>query len=312
MFKLDLKISESNIKIGLDKSLFLIGSCFSNEIGSLLSAYKFNTLSNPGGIIYNPISIFKILEGSIDRDNIVTNNGISYHWDYHGSISATTKLDLNQKVDDLIKTTRSFLETSDIIIISLGTSFVYEKEEKIVANCHKVPSKEFNKRLLSKEEILEAYDAIYPALSKKDIIFTVSPVRHIRDGLVENNLSKSILLQAVHELVEKYQNIEYFPSYEIIIDELRDYRFYKSDMIHPSEQAVEYIWNKFASTYFDEHSLNFCKKWQKILNSIHHKPFLPESESHQNFLSDTIKELKNLNDQIDVSNEIDLLEKQLR
>lgn len=315
MFKLNFNLSPSNAKINLQDKIYLTGSCFSDEIGELLSAYKFNNIHNPFGTLYNPVSIFKTLNGDLDSSNILENHGVFYHWDCHGKISSLSDDDLNKTIASSLETSSNFLANTNVVIVTLGTSFVYELKDtgQVVANCHKVPTSKFNKRLLSKEEIVQSFAALHEKLnSNLNIIFTVSPVRHIRDGLVENNLSKAILLQAVHEIVNEYKNAEYFPAFEIMNDELRDYRFFAEDMAHPSPQAIDYIWERFSDVYFHDDSKSFIRDWAKIRHAMNHKPFQSESVQHQNFLKRTISKLHELSDKIDVSHELNTLQNQLQ
>ena len=314
MFKLDLQIPASDSEISLGDKIYLAGSCFSDEIGKKLGANKFKYLSNPFGTIYNPISIFKTLEGSLDSDHTVRSQDVFYHWDCHGQISGLQKEELSIKVNTALESSQEFLNEADHLIITLGTSFVYRlnSTNHIVANCHKVPSQEFTKELLTKEEIVNSFAKIYEGLNNKlNIVLTVSPVRHIRDGLAENNLSKAVLINSVHEIVLQYPNVHYFPAYEIVIDELRDYRFFAEDLVHPSSQAIDYVWTKFSETYFKKETQTLLASWSDLRLAIQHQAFQPRSAAHQNFLRQTIKKVENLKSKIDVSDELKHLQDQL-
>ncbi|WP_370090519.1 GSCFA domain-containing protein [Ekhidna sp.] len=316
MFKLNFDIPKSEDKIRLSDPIYLMGSCFSDEIGTLLKDNKFDTLSNPFGTIYNPISLFKLLQNDVQVDNLIESHGVFYHWDAHGSISGLSSKKTIESFRRQVDLSNEFLTRSKWLIITLGTSIVYElKDSSIVANCHKVPSSSFSKRFLNHNEIMERFNKLYSYLraanSELNIIFTVSPVRHVRDGLVENNRSKAILIDAVHEIVEPYENVSYFPSFEIVMDELRDYRFFKPDMIHPSDQAILYVWKRFVETYFDNESKAFLDDWEKLKSAIKHKPFQPKSNSHQQFIKSTLSKLEKLNQKVNVSVEIEELKKQL-
>lgn len=314
MFKLDFKILPSETKITLKDKIYLSGSCFSDEIGSKLTTYKFNNLHNPFGTLYNPVSIVKSVSGSFDLKNVVESQGVYYHWDSHGKISGLSQGEVEKQVQVLQRSSTSFLEDATVLILTLGTAFVYRYQQtgEIVGNCHKVPAKNFTKQLLSKEEIIQSFSDLYKSLeSNLMIVFTVSPVRHTRDGLVENNLSKAILIEAVHEMVDRYENVHYFPSYEIMNDELRDYRFFGEDMIHPSKQAVDYIWDKFSEMFFDDKTKTFVKKWDKIVQALDHNAFQPKSNQHQKFLKQTLSTLEELKDQVDVSNEMKTIQNQI-
>ncbi|MEP5611741.1 MAG: GSCFA domain-containing protein [Cyclobacteriaceae bacterium] len=315
MFKLNLDIPPSSSRISLEDKIYLTGSCFSDEIGARLSTSKFDNIHNPFGTLYNPLSIFKTLRGDLDPSNTIENQGVFYHWDYHGKISSLSDEDLEKKVVSSLSASNNFLANSKYLIVTLGTSFVYELNEtsQVVANCHKVPASKFRRRLLDKDEIVQSFGSLHEKLNPNlTIVFTVSPVRHAKDGLVENNLSKAILLQAVHQTVNDYENVEYFPAFEIMNDELRDYRFFAEDMVHPSQQAVDYIWQKFSDVYFDDNLKAFIQDWAKIRHAINHKPFQPKSAQHIDFVKRTISKLHQLGDRVDVSHELETLQSQLQ
>ncbi|MEP1032129.1 GSCFA domain-containing protein [Ekhidna sp.] len=317
MFKLPFNIPRSLKKIDLSDPICLIGSCFSDEMSKHLSRNKFNHLSNPFGTIYNPHSIVKLLSGQVSSNRITESQGVSYHWDAHGVISGLSKKEVEKSFEHKQIELQNFLSSAKWLIITLGTSFVYvHSDAGVVANCHKVPATSFKKRLLNQKEIIDQFSELHSHLSginqKLNILFTISPVRHIRDGLIENNRSKAILLDAVHTLTELYDNVGYFPSYEILIDELRDYRFYQSDMIHPSEEASEYIWNMFSDSYFDQETKKILSEWGKIRTALNHKPFQPKSEPHQKFLKSTLKKLLSMNGKMDVTVELEQLKNQIK
>ena len=323
MFRTPVIPGKSAEKIKLGQSLLLIGSCFSVHIGQKLTENKFNALTNPFGVIYNPVSIFKllgnaILENPIDEKFIIKNQGIYRHYDFHSDISATDKNELLSLIGEAYKYSKIYLLNSRWIIITLGTAIVYrhKKLHAIVGNCHKIPSGEFNKERLQPEEILNAFATFYTGLKKVNdqfnIILTVSPVRHIKDSLETNNLSKSILRYACEIISETYDNVQYFPSYEIMMDDLRDYRFYETDMLHPNAQAIDYIWEAFQHSYFNDETIGFVKDWRKIRNALQHKPFYPDSEEHQQFIRNTIQQLKIFSEKVDITSELKILENQLR
>ena len=217
----------------------------------------------------------------------------------------------------LLDRMRERLAHTDLVILTFGTVFVYQLKAngEMVANCHKVPQKQFDKKLLSVEEIVSGFQAIKEKIEKLNpnirFLLTVSPVRHTREGLPQNNLSKSILRMACHELCEAHSNVSYFPAYEIMLDDLRDYRFYEKDLIHPNEQAQDYIWQQFSQTHFDDETLSFVNEWSKVKSALAHKPFDAQSEEHQQFLKATLKKLQNLSGQVDVSEEIERLQSQM-
>ncbi len=321
MFRTEIIPQPSDINISLKDVVYMIGSCFTENIGRKFRAYKFDIQTSPFGIIYNPYSIFKLLKNSLsenldDTGGIIENQGIFRHFDAHSDISATTRQELEKKLIDAYAQSRKKLLKAKVLIVTLGTSIVFKhnKYNDIVANCHKIPSPEFEERLLTPDEILDSFDRFYRKLTtiNKDvkIIFTVSPVRHVRSTLIRNSVSKSILRLAVHLLCDNYSHIEYFPSYEIILDDLRDYRFFKPDLVHPDEVAVDYVWEKFKNVYFDEETRKFIVEWDKIIKAVSHKPFNPASREHQQFIDNTITRLRQFEGRVDISEELKILEDQ--
>lgn len=316
--QLDFPVRTSFKKISLDDQIYLMGSCFSDEIGSRMSSSKFNVISNPFGTVYNPHSIFKLLSGKIEHENTIESEGIHYHWDAHGKISSLTQAGLKKITKQRLYESYEFVQKSKWLIITFGTAWVYRyrKTGEIVANCHKVPNNEFYKELLSIEEIAAAFRNFKMEITSTNpyinIVLTVSPVRHIRDGLVENNRSKARLLESVHDMVDRFENVDYFPSYEIMYDELRDYRFYNADLVHPNTQAINYIWKKFGESYFEEDTISLIKRWDKLKTALNHQPFQPLSKSHQNFLKSTLTELESLNKRMDLTQEIKLVKSQIK
>lgn len=296
-----------------------MGSCFSDHIGGRLKDNKFNILTNPFGVIFNPISINKLLnvsskKGNLNTLNWITSQDIHLHHDVHSSLGDMDKQTAKDNVDSAISDMHDQLKQSKWLMITWGTAIVYEHKVSgnIVANCHKVPVDQFNKRLLTKEEIIESFESVMETLSPDlNIVLTVSPVRHLKETLELNSVSKSILRIASHELSNRIEQVQYFPAYELVLDDLRDYRFYKPDMLHPSDEAIDYVWQKFTSAYFDTSTFSFLEKWKKIRTAINHRPFNPQSDAHLKFVRSTIKTLIELKGEIDVSKEIDLLEQQL-
>lgn len=284
-FRTELHTEESNDKITFTDKLFTIGSCFSDEIGTKLLHHGFQVQCNPYGTVFNPISLTKLLHhtiqnASVEETDVYNENDRYMHFDFHSSFCNNTARGVVTSINEAIQSSHVAMHASQWLIISLGTSFVYEflPTGTLVSNCHKVPNQLFRKTLLTEPTMLEslcrAIDAVLVFNPKLKIIFTVSPVRHIKDGLINNNLSKSQLITSVHRLIEKYPAIQYFPAYEIMLDDLRDYRFYKEDMIHPTEQAVSYIWKKFCDVYLDDTTLKQAQdfhKSRKLALHIKHK-----------------------------------------
>lgn len=322
MFRTEIHISPSDTKINLQEKIITTGSCFSDAIGSQLLQNKFDVLVNPFGTTYNPYSIHKTLRYAIYNQVVpehtyLENQGIVSNYDFHSSFSSHEKSEVEKKLKELIGATHYFLKDASWIIIAYGTAWVYERNDTgdIVANCHKVPSANFTKSLLSQKKVLESFQEFYQGLKtfnpKCKVILTVSPVRHIKDTLELNSVSKAVLRLACQTITEMHSDVFYFPSFEIMMDDLRDYRFYKSDMLHPSEDAEEYIWNKFVNSFLDESTKDFIKQWQPIQTALQHKPFHPKSIAHQSFLRNTLSQLEALQKIASVEREIQFVKSQL-
>ncbi len=287
----ELDLSPHKKPANYHQRVMTIGSCFSDHIGTKLCNHNIPVIVNPLGITFNPISLSKALSRSIKRDLIEINDlqscqGLYAHFDFHGKFNNPEKNVCYQSINRSISTAHEFIDKGiDYLIITLGTAFVYKHRstEKIVNNCHKLPSDQFDRKLLNVDQIVASLsDSINDIITinpEAEVIFTVSPVRHIRDGIVNNARSKAILVEACHQLCEAFSCVNYFPSYEIMMDVLRDYRFYHSDMIHPSDQAVDYIWDKFYQWFYDDKSQQFIKESEKINKMKAHRILHPETES---------------------------------
>lgn len=317
-----IHITPSSIQINHQSNILTIGSCFANVIGEKLESFKFKVKTNPFGVIFNPLSIFQVLEASITGANLfknssVENNGIWYNYHLHSDFSSSSKEDLENTISNTISDIHSFIKAASTITLTFGTSFTYRllNTQEIVANCHKIPASNFKKELLDVSTIVSEFTRVHELLKQinpsVNFILTVSPVRHMKDGMEQNSISKSILRTACHLMQQNHADVEYFPAYEIMMDDLRDYRFYKADMLHPTEVAEEYIWSKFIEKNVDQSSQDFIKEWRFIQRAISHKPFHPTSEAHQKFLKETITKLRKLSNLIDTEEEIKLLENQL-
>ncbi len=293
-------------KISHTQKLLLTGSCFTEHIGNYLHERKFNTLVNPNGIVFNPISVVDAITSWIENKtyaeyDLVQHNGGWHSWDHHSRFSHTNSQMVINGINAAIKNAHVFLKETDWLIITFGSAFVYALKEQnnyTVANCHKLPGDKFTKRLLTTEEIIAAVgnlvyrlQLVNPALK---IIFTISPVRHIRDGVIENNLSKATLIQAVHHMVAKFAHLYYFPSYEIVIDELRDYRFYAEDMVHPNETAIRYVAEKFQQACIQPENYSLIAALEKINIAMKHRPFDTTSPAHRQFLQAQLKMVNEL------------------
>ena len=286
---------QSHNIIDYHSNMLLLGSCFSESIGEKFSYFKFQTTVNPFGIIFNPVSLAKIVERSIKQhyyteNDIFCHNDLWHCFEAHSELSNPSKQTLLNTLNQLLDSTNKQLQNSTHIIITLGTSWVYRfiETDQIVANCHKVPQKQFTKELLSIEDITKSLERMMHSIrivnSNATIIFTVSPVRHIKDGFIENTLSKAHLIAGIHHTKKYLPTIKYFPSYEIMMDELRDYRFYTEDMLHPNQIAINYIWDKFLHVWISEDALKTMDAIATIQKGIFHIPFNPNSEAHKVFL----------------------------
>ena len=310
-FSTKVNISKSTFSITHQDSILLLGSCFTENIGNYLKNYQFKSTLNPFGIIYNPVSIFNGLNRITEKKLYIENDLLEHHelfisLDHHGIFSGTDKDKVLENMNAEIENAHEVFNHSKFIIITLGTSFVYHhlQQDKIVANCHKIPNKEFEKRLLTIEEITSSFNEIASKLKDKTILFTVSPVRHWRDGAVENQRSKSILIESIHQLISENDNCFYFPAYEIMMDELRDYRFYTEDMLHPNQVAIKYIWQRFTETYFDDETNLINQKIEKINLLLQHRIKNAHTKSQQDFeqkIKDSIVAFKKMFPTMDVA-----------
>ena len=291
--KIPLKRATKNL-IDYQSNILLLGSCFSENIGDKLSYFKFQSTQNPFGILFHPKAIENLITNTSNKkvyssDDLIYQNEIWHSFDAHSSLSSASENELLNKLNVAISLTNKKIKEASHIVITLGTSWVYRyiETDTIVANCHKIPQKKFLKELLSVSEISESLarsiSLIKSVNSDAALIFTVSPVRHLKDGFIENTQSKSHLIAAIHTLVNE-QDVSYFPSYEIMMDELRDYRFYAEDMIHPNKTAINYIWRKFIDTWFSEETKSIMKEIDEIQKGLLHRPFHEDSKLHQQFL----------------------------
>ncbi len=306
--------------IGLKDTLLTSGSCFADQFGNWLQKNKFKVQVNPFGPNYNPISIHKSLTDSItmglDRNLFVEHQNIWHHYDYHSQWSSLKKEELEKSIHaQLVKVQQHLLKT-DVLLITYGTAWVYQHKSlnSVVSNCHKIPANQFDKKLLSVEEITTSFSHLYSTLKqvrpKLRILLTVSPVRHVKDTLSLNSASKATLRLACHQLINQFKEVDYFPSYEIMMDDLRDYRFYERDKIHPTEEALDYINQKFSDQCFSMEVKNFVDQWTIIRQALNHKPYHPTSHAHQQFLKELLLKLKAISE-VSVAEEIDLVQSQI-
>jgi len=297
-FRTTFDIPGNDFQFGYDQTIFSVGSCFAENIAARLRHHLFDIRSNPNGILFNPISLAINLRNIINKkahlkQELVQHNGLWHSWQHHHSCSGVDQDNMIQQLNDSANQSANHLSNTEILLVTFGTAFAYRyiKTGAIVANCHKIPNHQFEKIRLGDHRIVgEWQDTIELLLHQKpnlQIIMTVSPVRHLKDGLVENQRSKATLLLAIEALTRQYVNVHYFPSYEIMIDDLRDYRFYKTDMLHPTDEAIEYIWSRFVETYINPKTQVIMKEVDQLQKARTHRAMHPESEAAQNFKHQT-------------------------
>ena len=291
IFRTEINITPLTQTISYGDGILFLGSCFADEVGSICRGLGFNALVNPFGVFYNPVSIANALHRlqsgkpfsheeviKVGEEFFCTFNHNTEFWNH-------SEQGLLERINQsLTEANRRFIQ-SKWVILSLGTAWVYRhlKTQEVVANCHKLPSQLFNRFCLSVEEASQCLSDLVQAFPEKQLIFTVSPLRHLKDGLHGNQLSKSTLLLAVDQVCQSYPNAHYFPAYEILLDELRDYRFYKEDMVHPTDQAVHYIWEKFVDFAINPSEKPAMQAAMELRQMLHHKPFFPESDTYRKF-----------------------------
>ena len=270
-----------------------------------MSDLKFDVLQNPNGILYDPLSISSSIHSYIfgstyKAEDLISLNGLWHSWAHHSRFSGSNKAEALQQINQSQINAHHFLKEAKFLVITLGTAFIHElkSNKQPVANCHKAPANFFDKKLLSTQEItlpfLKMIDALQIFNPGLHIIITISPVKHIKDGVVENSLSKARLIDAAHSVIEKSQKVDYFPSYELVTDVLRDYRFYKNDLVHPNDAAVEFVFEKFYNTLISSQSKLLAEKIKRIISAVNHKPFAPQSDNHQQFINTQLDQISQI------------------
>jgi hypothetical protein len=290
-----IPITASPYLLGYSSEIVLLGSCFANHIGSKLEYHKFRTTLNPFGILFHPKALSNLVERALNEEDygeaeLISNQEKWHSFEAHSDVSKNSKEELLHTLNEQLGITRQKLTTASHLILTLGTAWGYEHKEsgKWVANCHKVPQKEFNKVLSTPEEIVEslggAIAKILQLNSKIAVYITISPVRHLKDGFVENQRSKAHLINATHQLQQSMPGkLYYFPAYELMMDELRDYRFYESDMVHPNALAIDYIWEKFKANCISKADLETMESVAEVQKGLAHRAFNPSSKQHLAF-----------------------------
>lgn len=299
-FRTEIEIAKFAESIDHTQKVFALGSCFAESISERLKRAKFSVTTNPFGVLFNPFSIANAIERldttrSFAVCDIKAGRDAFFSFDAHSSLDGTTQTEAFANLNRAVAQGSNALQDADWVILTFGTAWVYEHDGRVVANCHKQPAKEFERRRLSVEEIVERYDALFEGvLRDKKVVLTVSPVRHIGDGLQENSVSKATLRLAVEELVAKYENTHYFPSYEILIDDLRDYRYYGEDLAHPSKVAVDYVWERFCEYALTDKAREILPQIEQIVSAAEHRPFNPDSEAHKTFCRKMLEKISAL------------------
>ncbi|MBC6696638.1 GSCFA domain-containing protein [Hymenobacter sp. BT190] len=315
MFRTELPLPPHPHQLPLSARVLTIGSCFSESIGSRLAADKVPTLANPFGTVFNPLAACRLLRAAAGEDqdwqqHLVEARGRWQSLDLHSTIGAESPVDLLQQLQQLLRDTGVFVATADVVVLTLGSAWVYRYKEtgELVSNCHKLPAEKFDKELLTPDELINAVAETHAYLRlhnpKLRFILTVSPVRHAKDTLPLNAVSKSVLRVACHYLSELLPDVSYFPAYELLLDDLRDYRFYAEDMLHPSKVAEDYIWERFARTYFDAGFGRFRREWEAVRQALSHRPLYAAAPEHRQFLESTLARLERLASQADVRMEL--------
>jgi hypothetical protein len=316
-FMVNIDLKKPSRQISYEDRILLVGSCFTEHIGNSLQELKFSVLQNPNGILFDPHSVSRSLISYVQNkkyseEDFFQLNDVWHSWQHHSRYSHTNLQEAVRIVNESQQTAHEFLKEAEWIIITLGSSFSYRLTKlaesskappsegfgEAVANCHRAPAQWFNKHLMEIDEIITLLEnclhQLFQFNSTLNVIFTVSPVRHIRDGVIDNNRSKARLIESVHHLVKKSDNLYYFPAYELVIDVLRDYRFYDVDLVHPNYMATEFVLEKFADACIDESTQKIMQEVKSVVIARKHKAFQPETKAHQQFLESYLEKTKSL------------------
>ncbi len=325
-FRKKIDIPRSALTLNHQNKMLLFGSCFAENIGKFLLENKFDVNVNPFGVLYNPSSISQSIRLLLDdkvftESDIFMQQGVFRSYNHHSEFSETDEALFLQSINDARQQASKDLLSADTLLVTFGTAYVYRLKESglVVANCHKTSAHNFDRFRLSVTDIVKDWkkliDSLHAVNPDLKILFTVSPIRHWKDGAHNNQLSKSVLLLAIDELQQIFPSVFYFPSYEIVLDELRDYRFYSDDMIHPNDVAIRYIWSIFADAFFDDITKQVNTQWQNLRKAVLHRPFNEDTPEHQQFLRQTLLKLQSFGEKypyFDCRNEMELLENKIR
>ena len=319
-FRTELNIEANPDKIEYGSKILSIGSDYSNTMMDQMAKYKFQVNSNPYGTIYNPISIYNLIKTSldntpIDQSLVTATEGIWNHFDFHYDAHASSQAELISNLQQRVSDTRDYLQHTDFLFLTFGSAYIFKKTKnnRVVANCHRAPANEFHKSLLTPTEIVDGFRGIYSRLNHvKNIVLIVSPVMHTRDSLTLNAVSKSVLRLACHLIKAEFPYVKYFPAYEFMTSDLRDYRYYQSDLLHPTDAAMDYIFGKFVEAYMNNESKACIREVEQIMELLNAKPYNPQSEQYINYLKEAIERLEGLLDKMDVSEWINQLRAQIK
>jgi len=321
-FEFDIKRAPKNIRH--PQKLMLMGSCFTENIGEKLRKHKFEVLENPNGILFNPVSVAEAMDSYLSKQffteaDLFLHNETWHSWKHHSRYSGISAADCLHKINTSVTEAHNYIKHADHLVITLGSAWLYTLTAEaanavpgsVAANNHKAPANWFQKRLMSAMEAKDLLGNMVRKLqafnSELQIIFTISPVRHLREGVIENNRSKAVLIQAVHDLAGSFEQLYYFPAYELVIDDLRDYRFYAEDLVHPNYHATQYVWEKFTEACMNEETKALMKEIAELNLACQHKPFNPGTLQHQKFLKsalDKTRSLKERHPYLNVSSEL--------
>lgn len=313
-FHSEFSIKKPGQLVSHTDQLLLIGSCFTENITAKLCKHKFRAVENPNGILFNPVSVSEALDAYIHNRQITVSDIFEYNetwhsWKHHSRFSAVSAEACVNQINASVNFAGAYLKNANHLLVTLGSAWVYELTDKaanaipgsVAANNHKAPADWFSKRLLGADETFAVLETVLGKLLRMNpqiqVIFTISPVRHLREGVIENNRSKAVLIQAVHELVHTHPQFYYFPAYELVIDDLRDYRFYAEDLVHPNYQATQYVWEKFTDACMSDETRALIKEIAEINLAYQHKPFNPLTTQHQKFLVSYLMKTKALQEQ---------------
>lgn len=322
-----ISIPQATFTFSQQEPILLLGSCFAENISKKLEENKFITDTNPFGTLYNPASMAEAIKGLLEPKpftcaHLFLYEGMYHSFAHHSRFSAVSETECLERINNRFMSSAAYLKTASRLIITFGTAYVYRLKSsgQIVSNCHKLPEKRFDRQRLSVEEIVSDWKKLLPALWAHNrtlkLLFTVSPIRHWKDGAQGNQLSKATLLLAIDRLQQAFpEQVAYFPAYEILMDELRDYRFYADDMLHPSPLAIDYIWQRFTESMLSKEAQALLKEWEEIRKAIQHKPFRPDSEAYQRFISQTLLKMERISRKFpsfDIINEIGTIKSKLK